>query len=101
MSMKIAYFHGQVKRIAKIWLKSPVLKNNLNALSNALSTDTTTHSQTIEAPPTALKLGGQKGGQDQVSNKVRALINRGKGSKLKNTDMATAINQVIVELALQ
>ena len=42
MSMTIDYFHGQVKRIARIWLYSPVLKNNLNAISNALGSDTTT-----------------------------------------------------------
>ena len=100
MSMSIDYFKGQVKRIAKIWPNSPTLKNNLNVLSNALDTDTTTHSQTIQEPPTALKLGGQKGGRDQISNKVRALINRGKGGNLKNTDMASAINEVVVELAL-
>jgi hypothetical protein len=100
MSMSIDYFKGQVKRIAGIWPNSPVLKNNLNALSNALDTDTTTHSQTIQAPPDALKLGGAKGGRDQVSNKVRALINRGKGGNLANTDMASAINEVVVELAL-
>ena len=101
MSMTIAYFHDQVKRIARIWLKNPTLKNNLNVISNALSTDTTTRTQTMQTPPNALKLGGAKGGRDQISNKVRALINRGKGGNLKNTDMATAINQVIVELALQ
>ena len=101
MSMTIAYFHDQVKRIARIWLKSPTLKNNLNVISNALSTDTTTRTQTMQTPPNALKLGSQKGGRDQIINKVNALINRGKGGNLKNTDMATAINQVIVELALQ
>ena len=100
MSMTIDYFHGQVKRIARIWLHSPVLKNNLNAVSSALGSDTTTRSQTMQAPPSALKLGGAKGGANQISNKLRALVNRGKGGNLKNSDMATAINQVVIELAL-
>ena len=100
MSMTIAYFQGQVKRIAGIWPNSLTLKNNLNVISNALDADTTTHTQVMQTPPDALKLGGSKSAADQISNKLRALVNRGKGGNLANADMATAINQVVVELAL-
>jgi hypothetical protein len=100
MSMTIAYFQAQVIRIAKIWPNSPVLRNNLTAISSALGSDTTTHTQVIQTPPAALKLGGSQSSADQISNKMRALVNRGKGGNLPNAAMANAINQVIVELAL-
>ena len=98
MSMTIDYFHGQVKRIAKIWPNSLTLKNNLNVISNALDTDTTTHTQVMQTPPDALKLGSGKSNADQIINKMNALVNRGKGGNLKNVDMAAAINQVVVAL---
>jgi hypothetical protein len=98
MSMTIAYFQGQVKRIAKIWPNSPTLKNNLNVISNALDADTTTRSQTMQTPPDNLKLGSGKSNADQIINKLNALINRGKGGNLANTDMATAINEVVAAL---
>ena len=98
MSMTIAYFQAQVIRIAKIWPNSPVLKNNLTAISTALDSDTTTHTQVMETPPDALKLGGSGSSANQISNKMRALVNRGKGGNLSNSAMAAAIGQVVAAL---
>lgn len=98
MSMTIAYFQGQVKRIAAIWPNSPVLKNNLTAIASALGSDTTTRSQTMQTPPDGLKLGGSASSADQISNKMRALVNRGKGGNLSNSAMAAAIGQVVAAL---
>lgn len=98
MSMTIDYFQSQVKRIAKIWPKSPILKSTLTTTASALASDTTTHTQVMQTPPDNLKLGGSKSQADQISNKLRALVNRGKGGNLKNVDMAAAITQVIAAL---
>ena len=67
------------------------LANELTAIANALSIDTTTHDTTMEAPPPVLRIGADK---TSFTNDVLVVVNKGKGAGLLATDMANSISSL-------
>ena len=91
-------FKAQIKHVAMIYKTREDAKGELSIIGTALASDTTTHDATMQTPPSGLKLGGSQSSADQISNKLRALVNRGKGGNLTNAEMSTAIGEVIAAL---
>jgi len=75
---------------------------NLAALATALSTDTTTHADAVEAPPAALKTNLIPNDRmTQFVEQVNLVINMGKANNLPNsgaTSMATILNNAVTAL---
>jgi len=65
----------------------------LNAITTALASDTTTHGKTIEEPPAALKIHVNL--QTPFTNDINILVNKGKAGNLNQTQIISAINDAI------
>jgi hypothetical protein len=68
----------------------------LQAISTALASDTSSHDHTIEAPPAALRIGADK---TRFTNDILILVNKGKGGNLAHASMIAAIDGVAGVLA--
>jgi hypothetical protein len=90
MSYQLADFTSQVAQAVKTdkWYSGDRAAE-LNAIAALLATDPTRHDSTMETPPAGLIPG--QASNTPFTNKVLAVINRGKGGNLLPLDMGNAI----------
>jgi hypothetical protein len=100
MSVKYSDFQAWVILAVKRFpfYGTTAINNELNAISTALASDATTHSEEIENPvSTALQYGNLP--NTDFTDEILYLVNKGKAGNLPNATMAQAIDGVTGALA--
>jgi len=97
MSYQIAEFTGQVEQTVKRFKWYPGNRvNELNAICNALASDTTKRDITLETPLKTLTPGHHK--NTSFANAVLHVINKGKAGNLSPVAMSNAITAALSEI---
>lgn len=99
ISYRYPDFQQQIAICALIHRWNPNLNTELAAIATALASDTTTHDQSLQTPPAALKLGTPPTPQTRLTNDLILAVNKGKAGNLPNATMVAAIDGVAGVLA--
>jgi hypothetical protein len=96
MSYRYPDFQQEIALTALIHKSNPNLIAELTAVATALTSDTTTHGDTIETPPAALQILPSN---SRLTNDLNLIVNKGKCGNLTVGQMAGAIDGVAGVLA--
>jgi hypothetical protein len=93
----IPFFTAEVAGVAHIHKWYANRATELNTIATALSTDTTTHDKTMQAPPAALNPGLVPPVHSRFTNAVNLIVNKGKSGNLTAAAMGSAITAGIAQ----
>ena len=93
MSYREPDFAGEIAQIVLQYKAYANATAELATITAALATDVTTHSKTIEEPPTALKIHHDL--NTPFTNDINLVINKGKAGNLNVNQMISAIDDAV------
>ena len=89
MTYRASDFTVEMTLLTLQWAKYSAMATQMQAIATALGSDATTHDATIQAPPSALRIGRA---QTPFTNDALLVVNKGKSGGVSNASMASIIN---------